>query len=81
MTYHHLSRKERYQISALLKEGRTHSQFAQNLGRHKATISREIARNSGFGGTALDKPVFWLNRAVSIAVMHDRLIKRIGYRL
>lgn len=50
MTYHHLSREERYQISALLKEGLTQSQIAQNLGRHKATISREIARNSGLRG-------------------------------
>ena len=50
MTYRHLSRGERYQISALLKEGLTQSQIAVNLGRHKATISREIARNSGLRG-------------------------------
>jgi IS30 family transposase len=50
MTYHHLSAEERYQISALLKEGLTQSQIALNLGRHKATISREIARNSGLRG-------------------------------
>jgi IS30 family transposase len=50
MTYHHLSREERYQISALLKEGLSQSQIALNLGRHKATISREIARNSGLRG-------------------------------
>ena len=50
MTYHHLSREERYQISALLKEGLTQSQIAHNLGRHKATISREITRNSGLRG-------------------------------
>jgi len=50
MTYHHLSRKERYQISALLKEELTRSQIAANLGRHKATISREIACNSSLRG-------------------------------
>jgi IS30 family transposase len=50
MTYHHLSEEERYQISALLKEGLTQSQIAVNLGRHKATISREITRNSGLRG-------------------------------
>ena len=44
MTYHHLSREERYQIFALLKEGLTQSQIAINLGRDKSTISREIAR-------------------------------------
>ena len=50
MTYHHLSREERYQISALLKEGLTQAQIALNLGRHKSTINREIARNTGFRG-------------------------------
>jgi IS30 family transposase len=50
MTYYHLSREERYQISALLKEGLTQSQIAVNLGRDKSTISREIARNSGLRG-------------------------------
>ena len=48
MTYHHLSREERYQISALLKEGLTQSQIALNLGHHKSMISRSIARNRGF---------------------------------
>ncbi|MSP04911.1 MAG: hypothetical protein EXR05_06670 [Acetobacteraceae bacterium] len=48
MTYHHLSREERYQISPLLKEGLTQSQIVLNLGRHKSTISREITRNRGF---------------------------------
>jgi IS30 family transposase len=50
MTYHHLSREERYQISALVKEGLTQSQIAANLSRNKSTISREITRNSGFRG-------------------------------
>ncbi len=50
MTYHHLSREERYQISALLKEGLNQSEIAFNLGRHKTTINREIARNSGLRG-------------------------------
>lgn len=50
MTYHHLSQEERYQISALLKAGLNQSGIALNLGRHKATISREIARNSGLRG-------------------------------
>ena len=50
MTYHHLSREERYQISALLKEGLNLSQIAANLKRSKSTISREIARNSGLRG-------------------------------
>jgi hypothetical protein len=50
MTYHHLNREERYQISALLKAGLTPSEISLNLGRHKSTISREINRNSGLRG-------------------------------
>ena len=50
MTYHHLNREERYQISALLKAGLTQAQISVNLGRHKSTISREIKRNSGLRG-------------------------------
>jgi IS30 family transposase len=64
MTYHHLSREERYQISALLKEGLTQAQIAANLSRNKSTISREITRNSGFRAypnnifaDAISKPV------------------------
>ena len=50
MTYHHLSREERYQISTLLKEGLSQSQIADNVWRHNATISRDITRNSGLRG-------------------------------
>ena len=41
MTYHHLSRVERYQISALLKEGLTQSQIAA-----KARISAQAQHRS-----------------------------------
>lgn len=47
MTYHQLSREERYQISALLKVGLTQLQIEVNLARDKSTVNREIARNSG----------------------------------
>ena len=50
MIYHHLSREERYQIPALLKEGLTQAEIARNLGRHKSTIVREISRNKCFRG-------------------------------
>jgi IS30 family transposase len=50
MTYYHLNRDERYQISALLKEGLTGSQIAVNNVRDNLTINREIARNSCFRG-------------------------------
>jgi IS30 family transposase len=50
MTYQHLSQTERYQIYILMKDGKTQSQIAQLLNRHKSTISRELARNAGNRG-------------------------------
>jgi IS30 family transposase len=50
MTYQHLSQEERYQIYILMKDGKTQSQIAQLLNRHKSTISRELARNTGLKG-------------------------------
>ena len=47
MTYTHLSQTERYQIQALMKAGQTQIEIARILGRHKSTISRELARGSG----------------------------------
>jgi len=50
MTYQHLSQTERYQIYILMKDGKTQSQIATLMDRHKSTISREIARNTGNRG-------------------------------
>jgi len=73
MTYHHLSREERYQISALLKEGLNQSEIALNLGRHKTTISREIARNSGLRGYRPKQASFLVEQR-SICSRNDRQI-------
>ncbi len=50
MTYQHLSQTERYQIYILMKDGKTQTQISQLMGRHKSTISRELARNTGLKG-------------------------------
>ena len=50
MTYQHLSQTERYQIYILMKDGKTQSQIAKLMDRHKSTISREIWRNTGLKG-------------------------------
>jgi IS30 family transposase len=50
MTYQHLSQAERYQIYILMKDGKTQSQIATLMDRHKSTISRELARNTGLKG-------------------------------
>ena len=48
--YTQLTREERYQISALKTAGQSKTQIAKILGRHKATIGREMARNCGLRG-------------------------------
>ncbi|WP_257999107.1 helix-turn-helix domain-containing protein, partial [Vibrio parahaemolyticus] len=42
MRYTHLTENERYMISALRKQGISTAKIAKQLGRHKATIYREI---------------------------------------
>ena len=50
MNYKHLSQIERYQIYSLMKANQSITQIADQLGRHKSTISREIGRNEGCRG-------------------------------
>lgn len=45
MSYHQITREERYTISALRKQGHSTRTIADNLGRHHSTIYREIERN------------------------------------
>lgn len=47
MNYTQLTREQRYQIYALLKEGHNQTQVAANLACHRSTISRELRRNCG----------------------------------
>ncbi|CAA0106427.1 Uncharacterised protein [Halioglobus japonicus] len=46
MKYTQLTSSERYFLSHLKKQGFTQSEIARQLGRHRSTISRELARNS-----------------------------------
>jgi IS30 family transposase len=48
MKYTHLTEHERYMISVLRKQGISTTKIAKQLGRHKATIYREIERNSRY---------------------------------
>jgi len=50
MNYTHLTHHERYQIYILKKAGHNPSTIATLMNRHKSTISRELARNSGQRG-------------------------------
>ena len=46
-----LTKNERYQITHLHLAGFTHAQIARRIGRHRATVGRELARNvEDFGG-------------------------------
>lgn len=46
MSYRQLTLDERYQISALRRHGNTASEIARAMGRHRSTITRELARNA-----------------------------------
>jgi IS30 family transposase len=48
--YHQLTREQRYQIYALRKTGHSNVEIAEVIGVHKATIGRELQRNSGAKG-------------------------------
>lgn len=50
MTYTHLTREERYQIHALLRQNVTAAVIAAQLQRSASTISRELKRNAGAKG-------------------------------
>lgn len=50
MTYTQLTEYQRYQIYALNKAQMTQKDIANIIGVHKATISRELRRNSGLRG-------------------------------
>ncbi len=45
MTYHQITREERYALGALRRQGLTAAAIARALGRHRSTITREVARN------------------------------------
>ena len=45
MTYHQITREERYTLGALRRQGLTAAAIARALGRHRSTITREVARN------------------------------------
>ncbi|HIF08325.1 MAG TPA: hypothetical protein EYQ64_15725 [Gemmatimonadetes bacterium] len=45
-TYHQLTPGERYELSALRKQGLRPTEIALALGRYRSTIYREIERNS-----------------------------------
>lgn len=45
--YRQLTREQRYQIRALLRTAQTQAEIARVIGVHRATLSRELKRNSG----------------------------------
>jgi IS30 family transposase len=49
-TFHHLTTEERYPIYIENKKGKSLSDIAKDISKHKSTISRELARNTGQRG-------------------------------
>jgi len=50
MNYQQLTQEQRYQIYALMKASFNQTQIASEISVHKATVSRELARNRGGRG-------------------------------
>src|SRR5947209_11029928 len=50
MSYTQLTREQRYQIHARIKDGHDQTRIAEIVGCHKSTISREVRRNRGRRG-------------------------------
>lgn len=46
MRYHQITPEERYTLGLLRKQGHTDADIARIMGRHRATIGREVRRNS-----------------------------------
>jgi IS30 family transposase len=65
MNYKHLSQIERYQIYSLMKANQSITQIAEQLWRHKSTISRELGRNEGCRG-------YRPNQAFELALAHSQ---------
>ena len=49
MQYSHISKEERKMIEELTQAGSSHKKIAEELGRSRSTIGRELKRNYGYG--------------------------------
>ena len=58
--YSHLSREEKYEISALHKSGHNNTFIAKYVDRSPSTISREISRDIDFIVIALNRHIHLL---------------------
>lgn len=47
----HLTRKQRYTISAMLQQGYSRTSIAKAIGKDKSVVSRELRRNEATAGT------------------------------
>jgi IS30 family transposase len=65
MSYTQLTRKQRYQISILVKAGHNQTYIAAMVACHKSTISRELRRNRGQLG-------YRSNQAIALARRRQR---------
>jgi transposase, IS30 family len=89
MPYHHFTREEQYLIGHLAIAGFSLREIGRRLGRHHASISREIKRNRP---TYADDAVYWHDAALPVAFerrhrarhqrrRHDRLVGYVTSKL
>lgn len=63
MSHHHLSRDERVSLAALLRAGHSKAECARELGVHRSTVTRELARHPGeYRAVAADKHAVKLHK-------------------
>ncbi len=62
MSYQHFSPVERGKIELMLKQGRTQSSMARELGRHRTSVGREIRRNSSKADYNAEKAQRWYKK-------------------
>jgi len=60
MPYHHFTREERYIVSHMAVAGFSFREIGRRIGKHHASISREIKRNRT---TYADDAVYWYDAA------------------
>ena len=81
MSYTHLTQEERYKISAYKSIGLSIKKIAENLGRDKSTIYREIKRNTGLKGYRPKQAQEKATERLKICHKHTKMTSKMGNQI